>query len=151
MPSSEIPVTISDWLTDEEQEVITERLRAFNLTHAGISWQAPEEARPVHLSARDANGILVGGLVGETHAIPYWLNVSVLWVAEAVRGQGIGTALLRGAEQIARRRSCQHARITTSHYQAPDFYAHHGYREYGRLDDFPPGETVHYFCKRLIS
>jgi GNAT superfamily N-acetyltransferase len=150
MPSSEFPVAISERLSAEEQDVITECLRTFNLTHAGISWHAPEEARPVHVSAHDVTGTLVGGLIGETHAIPYWLNISVLWVDETMRGHGIGADLLRCAEEIARQRGCHHARLATSHYQAPEFYADHGYHEYGRLDDCPPGETIHYFCRRLI-
>ncbi|HKB47137.1 MAG TPA: GNAT family N-acetyltransferase [Ktedonobacterales bacterium] len=75
--------------------------------------------------------------------------MSVLWVEEAARGHGIGTELVRCAEQIAHQRGCRYARLATSHYQAPAFYRWRGYHEYGQLDDCPPGETVYYFRKSL--
>ncbi len=150
MSAANGPLDFSDALSAEDEETLTQQLSAFNLAWAGASWSAPQEPRAVHISVRDAAGRLVGGLIGTTHAIPYWLSVSVVWVDEAVRRRGIGSELMRRAEEIARQRGCCYARLATSHYQAPDFYRRLGYREYGRLDDCPPGETVFYFRKNLV-
>ena len=147
-PTNE-PLAFSDTLSAEEEEAITQRLTAFNLAHSGAPWSAPMEPQPVQVAVRDAAGNLVGGLIGTSHAIPYWLTVSVIWVDERVRGQGAGSELMRRAEAIARQRGCRYARLATSQYQAPGFYTKLGYSEYGRLDDCPPGETVYYFRKNL--
>ena len=34
-------------------------------------------------------------------------------------------------------------------FQAPDFYSRHGYTEFGRIDDYPPGHARHWFMKRF--
>src|SRR5260370_41927831 len=94
MSSSTDPFTLSERLSAEEEDAITQALGAFNLAVAGSAWSAPEEARPVQVSARDASGGVVGGLIGQTHAIPYWLNASVLWVAQPARALALATQLL---------------------------------------------------------
>ena len=78
-----------------------------------------------------------------------WLFVNWLWVAEAYRGTGIGSRLLLGAEEAARDQHCRDAYLDTFTFQAPKFYERHGYREFGRLDDFPPGHSRIFFTKRL--
>ncbi len=64
MASSTDPYTVSERLSAEEEDAITQALGAFNLAVAGTAWSAPEEARPVQVSARDASGVVVGGLIG---------------------------------------------------------------------------------------
>jgi GNAT superfamily N-acetyltransferase len=78
-----------------------------------------------------------------------WLFVQWLWVAEAYRGQGVGSALLAGAENAAREKHCRAAYLDTFTFQAPRFYERRGYREFGRLNDFPPGHSRIWFSKRL--
>jgi ribosomal protein S18 acetylase RimI-like enzyme len=73
----------------------------------------------------------------------------VLWVAESHRGQGIGDRLLREAESDARRRGAKAAYLDTFRWQAKDFYEKHGYREFGRLEDFPDGQWRSFMQKRL--
>ena len=92
----------------------------------------------------------MGGLIGRTNEIPEWLEVSVVWVAEDERRQGMGRRLMRLAEEEAKRRGCRYARLATGDYQAPDFYREVGYRLYGELLNCPRGETVYYFCKELV-
>ena len=60
-------------------------------------------------------------------------EIEVLIVDEAHRGTGIGTDLLRGAEDEARRRGARHAILHTFSWQAPDFYARHGWQEVRRI------------------
>ena len=61
-----------------------------------------------------------------------WLFVNWLWVAEPYREQG-----------------CRAAYLDTFTFQAPKFYQRLGYREFGRLDDFPPGQARIWFSKAL--
>ncbi|TQF79739.1 GNAT family N-acetyltransferase [Elioraea sp. Yellowstone] len=121
---------------------ISDGLTAFNERAAG-----PAEARPVWVVARAEDGQVVGGLRGITFW--RWLFVAWLWVEEGRRGQGIGAALLRAAEDEARRRDCLGAFVDTYGFQAPGFYARQGYREFGRLDDLPPGGVRIWLARRF--
>ena len=97
---------------------------------------------------RDEDGRLVGGLKGYTQW--GWLFMSHLWVSEALRGRGWGTALIRAAEREAVRRGCRAAHLDTFGFQAPGFYAKLGYLTFGTLDDFPPGYKRFFLWKRLV-
>lgn len=136
---------------DGAAEEITRRLVAYNRAHAAEQAPAPEAPRPLHVFAHTPENAVVGGLVGRTHAIPFWLEVSILWVDEPYRRQGIGQRLMEQAEREALRRGCRYARLATSDYQAPAWYPTLGYIAYGRLEDCPPGETATYFWKPLGS
>jgi N-acetylglutamate synthase-like GNAT family acetyltransferase len=76
-----------------------------------------------------------------------WLFVAALWVDDAWRGRGVGTALLARAEAHAVAAGCHSAWLDT--FQARDFYAALGYREFGALEDYPPGQTRYFMRKRL--
>jgi GNAT superfamily N-acetyltransferase len=123
-------------------EALGEALSSFNEAAAG-----PSGSCPVWIIARDAEGRLLGGLRGQTFW--HWLFVAWLWVDEARRRQGLGAALLRAAEDEARRRGCIGAYVDTYSFQAPGFYAGQGYAVFGRLDDLPPGGSRIWFAKRL--
>ena len=132
-------------------EYVSNQLLEFNRARQSPLWTNFEEAAaPLEIYALDASGAVVGGLVGETNRIPEWMNISVIWVAEGLRGQGIGSRLMRSAEEQARLRRCRFARLATSDFQAPDFYKKLGYQMYGMLEDCPQGETDFYFFKRLV-
>jgi GNAT superfamily N-acetyltransferase len=78
-----------------------------------------------------------------------WLFINWLWVADAYRKQGIGSQLMAAAEAAARAQGCHGAYLDTFTFQAPKFYERLGYREFGRLDDFPPGHARIWFSKTL--
>lgn len=137
-------------VSDERADQVTNALREFNRPRKSPAWlNPPQPGAPLQIYALDSQGAVVGGLVGQTNEIPEWLEVSVVWVAEDRRGQGMGRHLMHLAEEEAQRRGCRYARLATGEYQAPDFYRKAGYRLYGQLEDCPRGETVYYFCKEL--
>jgi len=96
---------------------------------------------------RDGAGTVQAGLRGVTAF--NWLFVEWLWVAERFRRQGVGSRLLSGAESIARERRCSSCYLDTFSFQAPEFYKRHGYEEFGRLEDFPPGHARIWLRKAL--
>lgn len=74
----------------------------------------------------------------------------MVWVREGDRGAGWGTRLLEAAEDVARERGCGPAFVSSFSFQAPAFYARHGYRECARVDDYPvAGAADVYLVKDL--
>lgn len=108
-----------------------------------------EGGTPLELYVRDAAGALVGGLLAETYW--GWLYIDRLVIGEALRGQGYGRRLMEQAEQIARKRGCARAYLTTFSFQAPGFYEKLGYRIVGRLDDYPPGMSYYWMRKDFAA
>jgi GNAT superfamily N-acetyltransferase len=128
--------------SDADMQALGAKLNAFNEAHAG-----PLNFERVFFSARDAEGSLVGGLLGATYW--GWLFVSVLVVDEAFRGTGLGGELLARAEALALERGVTHAFLDTFSFQAEPFYAARGYAVFGALDAFPPGHRRMWMSKTL--
>lgn len=99
------------------------------------------------IHAKAEEGDLLGGLVGFTSW--QWLFVRLLWVSEKSRSQGVGTELMRAAEDEARRRGCIGVWLDTFSFQALAFYERLGYRQFGKLEDFPPGHQRFFLERRL--
>lgn len=96
---------------------------------------------------RDDDGALVAGLSGFTwggYGMIEWL-----FVRDDQRGTGLGTRLVRAAEDEATRRGCVVMRVNTHTFQAPDFYARLGYGVIGSSDDTPVGHGEIFYAKRL--
>ncbi|MDX3457512.1 GNAT family N-acetyltransferase [Streptomyces sp. ME02-8801-2C] len=107
-----------------------------------------ERELPLHVWALDEAGNLAGGLVGHTWTT--WLHVTYLWVDARHRGSGLGTRLLAEAERVAHEeRACDHVRLETWDFQAPDFYRKQGYEVVCVIPDYPPGVTEYTLTKRL--
>jgi predicted N-acetyltransferase YhbS len=120
---------------------ILKGLRAYNVAAVG-----KPEHRPLTLTIRE-RGKIVGGLVGETYF--GWMFVGLLWVSEKHRGKGCGSSLIQAAEAEARNRGVRNVYLDSFSFQAPTFYAKLGYREFGRLKEFPPGHDRVWMTKAL--
>ena len=107
---------------------------------------------PLSLAARDPDGTVVGGLVGDTTWADTgdgWLHVELLWVAETHRGLGLGGRLLAEAEAEAVRRGCRHAYLDTFAFQARPFYEGRGYVVFAVQEGFPPGSRRYWLRKTI--
>ena len=132
---------IDDDVSPADEAAVVRGLLAFN-----EEWLGPSNEQPVRFVARDEIGV-AGGLLG--HIRWNWLYVAKLWVDERARGRGIGTQLLRAAEDLARARGCVGATLDTFEYQARPFYEKLGYELFGTLDGYPPGYRQFYMRKLL--
>jgi len=91
-------------------------------------------------------------LIGGLWARSLWgsLYIDMMFVPEALRENGIGTSLLRLAEQEAMRRGCRDMWTDTYAFQARPFYEKLGFAVFGRLDG--PGPVFpHFFLKKSLA
>lgn len=96
---------------------------------------------------KDPAGTIRGGLVG--FVAWRWLSVDILWVDEALRGQGHGRALVEQAEAVARAAGCVGVKLDTYEFQARPFYERLGYEVYGVLEGYP-ADTRTYSMKKAL-
>jgi len=92
------------------------------------------------------------GVIGGLWARSLWgsLYIDILFVPETLRGNGIGTALLRQAEQEAVRRGCRNMWTDTYAFQARPFYEQAGFAVFGRLDG-PAPIFPRFFLKKELG
>ena len=103
---------------------------------------------PLVLALRGPGSVVIGGLYGAT--MWGWLMVDGLWVAEELRGQGLGRRLLLAAESAAIERGCRGAWLGTFDFQAREFYERQGYTVFAELADFPAGHA-HYHLRKSFA
>jgi GNAT superfamily N-acetyltransferase len=136
-------------LTDapDPQDVLAIRagLNQFNVEASGI-----DDQRPLAVLVRDpTTRQVVGGITGRTSRGLFFLDV--FFLPEAMRGTGIGSKLLKMAEDEGWRRGCQAAVLHTNTFQAPEFYRRNGWTELGSIPSGPPGNSRIFFTKQLSS
>jgi GNAT superfamily N-acetyltransferase len=134
-------ITLSDVADDALRRAIAAPLVAYNEAQAG-----PGGHRPLVLTVSEATGAVIGGLWGATGY--GWLYTQLLLVPDSLRGQGVGTRLMREAEAEAVKRGCLNAWVDTQ-FGARPFYERLGYTVFGELADYPPGFARSFLRKRL--
>jgi len=137
-------ITVDDDPRDEDVQV----LRDGRTAHALPTTQVPGFT-PVAVFARDPTGTVVGGIFAIVNW--NWLHVALVWVADSLRGTGVGRELLARIEDVGRSRGCTHAHLDTFSYQARPFYERHGYELFATLEDYPPGQQRFFMRKKLGS
>ncbi len=140
MRTSEL--VISTEPTAAEVQYLEDRLYEFNSRATGIT-----DGEWLAIFMRDDDDRIVAGICGNM-----WggcAEIRQFWVEEARRKQGVGTRLLRAAEQEALRRGCWQMLLMTFSFQAPAFYAKHGFEVVAVVDDHPHGHKNMLLRKRL--
>src|SRR5215469_12010399 len=141
---SDLDITVTDQLDPADTAVISDGLRAYNISEAGYL-----DFRPLAVFVRDRQtGKVVGGLHGRSE---YGL-VYVAWffLPEDLRRARIGSRALAMAEEEGKRRGCTRIALTTLSVEAPGFYQKQGYDIAATIDCDPPGLTRYYMMKRLV-
>jgi GNAT superfamily N-acetyltransferase len=97
-------------------------------------------ARQLTVQILDSSGELAAGMSGWTWGVA--AGIGLTWVRETSRGDGLGAQLLAEFETEARSRGCTHVFVTSFTFQAPGFYARHGYRELFRWQGVPTEDAA---------
>jgi GNAT superfamily N-acetyltransferase len=137
-------IVVTDLPDAEAVALISDGLDAFNVQEAGT-----DDRRPLAVLIKDPDtGRVLGGLTGRTSL--GLLFVDLFYLPPALRGSGIGSEILRQAEQEGRRRGCRAGVLYTITFQAPDFYRRHGWRAFGEIPCDPPGTSRVFMTKDLV-
>ena len=126
----------------KEIDFVREALNQYNCARVGEDGHTP-----LNLIEYDGEGNVIAGILGGTYW--GWMYVDILWVHEKHRKKGIGSKLLREAEEEAVCRGCHHVHLDTMSWQAPEFYKKHGYEVVGILPDIPSGNQKYLLMKAL--
>jgi GNAT superfamily N-acetyltransferase len=135
-------IKITDEIKKHDEETIFRGLLEYNL--ARIDDKNPKD---LGVYVEDEKGNILAGLIGNTHG--NWMTVKYLWVNEKLRGQNIGSQILKKAEETAKERGCKYAFLDTFSFQAPEFYKKYGYKEKFVLEEYPVEGKRYYFTKNL--
>ena len=122
---------------------ILEPLDAYNNAAAG-----PGRWGTLAVTVRDGDGEVVGGLWGRTGY--GFLFVELLALGPA-RGLGLGRTVMGLAEAEAKRRGLLGIWLDTWTFQAPGFYPKLGFKECGRITEYPPGHDRIFYVKRFAG
>ena len=135
-------ILASDHANPEDLQILEEHINEYNFATTGI-----RDARLLVMLLRDSAGRIYAGLSGHT-----WGGVGevrFLWVDERRRHTGIGSRLLRAAEEEASVRGCEKVVLSTHSFQAPDFYLKRGYVIAGQFLNYPRGHRSIFLEKPL--
>ena len=132
-------------LTEEEEGLIQEKINAYADSMAPAEPRTGEEQ--LVFKAED-DGNVVGGCVVNIHA---WGRAVLarLWVDGRYRHHGLGSMLIRAAENAARDKGCYYLCLGTADYMARPLYEKHGFRVFTVNRDIPPGHVSWSLSKRL--
>jgi GNAT superfamily N-acetyltransferase len=136
-------LTLTDQPTGADEKIIETGLADYNALKAGY-----RDWRPLAALLKDPDtGETCGGMIGRTSY--GLLFIDLVYLPETMRGQDIGGKLLQMMEDEGARRGCLSAFLLTITYQAPGFYARHGWTEFGRIACDPPGTARVFMSKTL--
>jgi GNAT superfamily N-acetyltransferase len=128
-----------------EVAALVDAITAYNLPFAG-----PRDERQFGLVLRDpATRAVIGGLWAQP--VYGLLFLEFLILPEGLRGAGIGTRLVRQAEEVARSRGYGGVFLDTFSFQARPFYERLGYSVFTVIDDYPPGHRRFLMAKEFAE
>jgi GNAT superfamily N-acetyltransferase len=136
-------VTVTDAPEPRVATVIGQGLNRYNVEQCGV-----DDGRSLAVVVSDPDtGEVLGGITGRTSL--GLLFIDLVFLPPELRGGGLGSRILKAAEEEGRRRGCRAAMLYTISFQAPAFYARHGWRRFGEIPCDPPGTSRIFFTKAL--
>jgi GNAT superfamily N-acetyltransferase len=138
-------LVVTDSPAADAEAVIRDGLSDYNFSKAGY-----RDYRPLAILVSDPEtGEVVGGLLGGTSF--GLLRIDRFFLPESLRKQGLGSKIIKAAEEEGRQRGCSRALLTTLSFQAPGFYKRQGWEVLAELEGEPPAPSRFLMTKRLAD
>jgi GNAT superfamily N-acetyltransferase len=99
------------------------------------------------VTVRDDAGALHGGVTAHIFAASCYIDT--VFIDEAARRDGLGTRMIRMAEDEARRLGARGVWLYTTSFQAKPFYEKLGYAEFAELK-WPGSAVLRHFLKKEL-
>ncbi|MCG8574052.1 MAG: GNAT family N-acetyltransferase [Flavobacteriales bacterium] len=130
----------------EDLKVISKGIQSYNQQHIPDEVVFEEDTR-FAVFAKDDDGNVLGGI----RACAFWnyCIIELLWLSEKTRNKGVGSKLIKAAEEFAREKGFAYMRTETVSFQALPFYEKQGYKVFGELPNLPKGHTTYCLFKVL--
>jgi GNAT superfamily N-acetyltransferase len=130
---------------ERELEVFFEkRLEEFNVAR----WEIKQKI-PLAVKVCDEGGEIVAGAAGKTFGL--WLLLDNLWVREDLRGNDLGSTILKKMETAAQEQGCRFVLLQTLNFQARPFYEKYGYQCQWVQENYPRDGQKYFMVKELGS
>ncbi|GAC19946.1 GNAT family N-acetyltransferase [Paraglaciecola arctica] len=132
-------------LDNPEQELID----FLDTKIADFNWENWEVNKRVPLAVQIKNdqGDVIAGAAARTFG--NWLLLNTLWVSDELRGQKVGSKILKEIEESAKKRGCKKCLLDTLNFQAMPFYEKHGYKTQWIQQDYPKTGCKYFMVKEL--
>ena len=140
MNGNKLKFTAKENPSSEEIEELRTGLRSYN-----DQFNEGYPRKKIIHQVRNEEEKLVGGIYGEVSW--GWLYIELLWVDDSVRGSGLGSKLIKNIELSADNYNVSGYYLSTTTFQARNFYEKMGYEVCGEIEGFPPGHS-NYFMKK---
>ncbi len=124
---------------ERDNDTVHQLLRAYNRR-----FMRDFHAYNFHIMDKDT---LVAGIVAA--GVFDTLEVEFLYVAEDMRGRGLGSRLLAHVEDAARKDGLRRVLLNTYSFQAPGFYEKHGYQRLFAVSPCFAEYRQYYYVKTL--
>ena len=128
----------------EDSRLLLDGVRSFNRDRT-----SNERPRTVAYFLRDEDGKISGGVQGMLWGRS--MHIDVLWVDERLRGQGLGSRLMKAIENYGATHDYPLVYLETASFQALPFYEGLGYRIFGELPEISEGHKLFFLQKDLKS
>jgi ribosomal protein S18 acetylase RimI-like enzyme len=118
------------------------KIAEFNWAH----WEVNERL-PLAIQLKNDRGNIIAGAAGRTFG--NWLQLNTLWVSEELRGEKMGSQILKEIENAAIDRGCNRCVLDTLNFQAMPFYEKHGYQTQWIQKGYPKTGCKYFMVKEL--
>ncbi len=124
----------------EVTDFVREAIARFNVAATRDTYYSP-----LAILLKDERDAVLGGAFGDVWG--GWLGLTLLPLAEPVRGRGYGERLLAAAEEEVRAQGCRGVFPSTFSYGARPFYERFGYEVFAELPDYPARHSFYFMRK----
>jgi len=112
------------------------------------NWEVSKRL-PLAVQIKNDQGVIIAGAAARSFGD--WLLLDTLWVSDDLRGQNIGSKLLKEIEDVGRERGCIRCLLDTLNFQAMPFYEKHGYKTQWTQQGYPKTGCKYFMVKELYT